>query len=284
MSGDAALVDRYAVFGNPVRHSLSPRIHARFAEQTGIRLSYEAIEAPLDDFPATLRSFFHAGGRGANVTVPFKAEACALADSLDPAAARAEAANTLRLEADGRIAAFNTDGIGLVRDLEQRLGLALAGKRIVMLGAGGAAAGVIEPLLRCGPAELVVGNRSPDRARDLVARFRDLGPVRAAALTELPPAEVLINATAASLDGAVPELAPGLLAADTLAYDMVYADRPTPFLARCAELGAARCVDGLGMLLEQAAEAFRIWRGVLPATAPVFAELRPPAAKSEETP
>ncbi len=267
--------DRYAVFGHPVGHSLSPRIHGWFAQQTGEAVAYEAIEAPLDGFKAAVLAFFAAGGRGANVTVPFKGEACAMADYLEPAAERAGAANTLRLEDDGRISAFNTDGIGLIRDLQGRLACRLEGATVVMLGAGGAAAGVIEPLLASAVARLVIGNRSHARALQLADRFEALGPIEARAMGELPPADVLINATAASLAGIVPELAPGLVTSRTLAYDMVYAARPTAFLLRCAELGAAQTVDGLGMLVEQAAEAFRLWRGVLPATAPVFAGLRP---------
>lgn len=267
--------DRYAVFGHPVGHSLSPRIHGLFADQTGEAVAYEAIEAPLDGFETAVRAFFAAGGRGANVTVPFKGQACALADDRHAAAKLAGAANTLRLEADGRVSAFNTDGLGLIRDLEGRLECRLEGSTVVLLGAGGAAAGVIEPLLASGVARLVVGNRSPARAVEMLDRFAALGPIEAMALSDLPTADVLINATAASLDGSVPELAPGLVGGRTLAYDMVYAVEPTAFLRRCAELGAARTVDGLGMLVEQAAEAFRLWRGVLPATAPVFAELRP---------
>lgn len=267
--------DRYAVFGHPIGHSLSPRIHGWFAEQTGQAVVYEAIEAPLHGFEGAMRAFFAAGGRGANVTVPFKGEACALADHRDPAAERAGAANTLRVEADGRVAAFNTDGVGLIRDLQGRLACCLEGATVVMLGAGGAAAGVIEPLLESGVARLVIGNRSPARAVQLVDRFAELGPIEARALGDLPPADLLINATAASLDGSVPELAPGLVGGRTLAYDMVYAAQPTAFLERCAELGAARTVDGLGMLVEQAAEAFRLWRGVLPDTDPVLTRLRP---------
>lgn len=267
--------DRYAVFGHPVGHSLSPRIHGMFAEQTAEPVAYEAIEAPLDGFELALRGFFGAGGRGANVTVPFKGEACALADHRHGAAERAGAANTLRREEDGRITAFNTDGIGLIRDLEGRLGCRLAGKTVVMLGAGGAAAGVVEPLLESGVARLVIGNRSPARALELVRRFAAFGPVEAAAMGDLPRADVLVNATAASLDGTLPEMAPALVDSGTLAYDMVYAAKATAFLRRCAELGAARTVDGLGMLVEQAAEAFRLWRGVLPETAPVLARLRP---------
>ncbi|TVS15085.1 MAG: shikimate dehydrogenase [Gammaproteobacteria bacterium] len=275
------VADRYAVFGHPVAHSLSPRIHALFAAQTGESLTYEAIEAPRDDFAGTARAFFAAGGRGANVTLPFKGEAIGLADACDAAVARAGAANTLRREADGRLTAFNTDGIGLRRDLECNLRCPLQACTVVMLGAGGAAAGVIEPLLNAGVARLVIGNRSPDRAAALASRFADFGPVLAMPVAELPPADLLINATAASLDGALPELAPGVVHAHTFAYDMVYAARPTSFLTRCQELGAARVADGLGMLVEQAAEAFLIWRGVRPETAPVLAQLRPQADSAE---
>lgn len=274
-------MDRYAVFGHPVGHSLSPRIHGWFAEQTGERLEYTAIEAPLDGFADALRAFITEGGRGANVTVPFKAEACAVADDREDRVVRAAAANTLRVETDGRIAAFNTDGIGLLRDLVDNLGADLVGRTVVLLGAGGAAAGVIEPLLAAGPARLVIGNRTPQRAQELARRFADLGPVTAASLAELPAADILINATAASLDGGMPALAPGLVGAQTFAYDMVYAARPTPFLARCLELGAARSVDGLGMLVEQAAEAFLIWRGVRPQTSDVLTRLRATIAEVE---
>lgn len=272
-------VDRYAVFGHPVAHSLSPRIHGWFAEQTGERIEYSAIEAPLDDFPGVLRAFFAGGGRGANVTVPFKGAACAFADDREGRVERAGAANTLRREADGRISAFNTDGIGLLRDLEANYALDLAGRCVVLLGAGGAAAGVVEPLLEARPGCLVIGNRSPQRGQELARRFADLGPVTAAPLAELPPADVLINATAASLAGAVPELASGVVGPQTFAYDMVYAARPTPFLARCRELGAARGADGLGMLIEQAAEAFQIWRGVRPDTGGVLTRLRASVAE-----
>ncbi len=272
-------LDRYAVFGHPVAHSLSPRIHSWFAEQTGERIDYRAFEAPLDDFAGTLRDFFASGGRGANVTVPFKGEASMLADERDARVERSGAANTLRRDADGRIRAFNTDGIGLLRDLVHNLGVDLAGRSVVLLGAGGAAAGVIEPLLEAGPACLIIGNRTPRRAQELARRFADLGPVAAEALADLPAADVIINATAASLDGGLPELAPGVVKSQTFAYDMVYAARPTPFLARCRELGAARTADGLGMLVEQAAEAFLIWRGVRPDTGGVLTRLRASVAE-----
>ena len=273
-------MDRYAVFGHPVTHSLSPRIHAHFAAETGEALCYEAIEAPLDGFAAAVRAFLAAGGRGANVTVPFKGEACALADRVDPSAARAGAANTLRLDPDGRIAAFNTDGIGLVTDLRGRLGVELAAARVVLLGAGGAAAGVVEALLDAGVAELVIANRTAARARELVTRFREQASgavLRAAPFAGLPAADLLVNATAASLAGAVPPLPDAVVVKGTFAYDMMYAEAPTPFLRWCRERGAGRTADGLGMLVEQAAEAFLLWRGVRPDTAGVRALLRPAA-------
>ena len=273
-------MDRYAVFGHPVTHSLSPRIHTHFAAETGQALSYEAIEAPLDGFAARVRAFLAAGGRGANVTVPFKGEACELADLVDPPAARARAANTLRVERDGRIAAFNTDGVGLVTDLRDQLGVELAGARVVLLGAGGAAAGVVEALLDAGGAELVIANRTAARARALVERFHERASgalLRAAPFPGLPPADLLVNATAASLAGTVPPLPDGVVVKGTFAYDMMYADAPTPFLRWCRTRGAGRTADGLGMLVEQAAEAFLLWRGVRPDTAGIRALLRPDA-------
>ncbi len=267
-------MDAYAVFGHPVRHSLSPRIHAWFADATGQALTYSAIEAPLDDFAGAVRRFLGAGGRGANVTVPFKEEAASLADHCEPRVTRARAANTLRLESDGTISAFNTDGPGLVRDLRHNLGIALADRRVVLVGAGGAAAGVVASLLEECVAELVIGNRTAARAETLAQRFAELGPVRACALAELPQADVVINATAASLEGALPDLPPHLLGSGMDVYDMMYASEPTPFLVQ-AHAAGARCADGLGMLVEQAAEAFLIWRDVRPETGTVLRRLRP---------
>lgn len=275
-------MDRYAVVGHPVAHSLSPRIHAAFAQATGERMRYEAVEAPLDGFVATVDGLIAAGLRGLNVTVPFKGEACAYAARIDPLAARAGAANTLRVEEDGSVAAFNTDGAGLVRDLEANLGIPLAGARVVMLGAGGAAAGAVEALLRAGVGELIVGNRSPERAEALALRFAALGPVRAERMESLEAADLLVNATAASLGGRQPSLAAGLVRPHTRVYDMMYGSAARPFLERCARLGAASVHDGLGMLVEQAAEAFALWRGRRPGTAGVLAALR--ADTASETP
>ena len=267
-------MDRYAVVGQPVAHSLSPQIHAAFAEQVGAELSYEAIEAPLEGFAATITDLFDRGYRGVNVTVPFKGEACTFAHEVDPAAARAEAANTLRVEADGRTTAFTTDGVGLVRDLLDHQGVDPHEAVTVLLGAGGAAAGVIEPLLAAGVAELVVANRTQARADALVARFADLGPVRAVGLDALPRADLVINATAASLDGQAIPVSAGAVHGGTFVYDMMYGPKARPFLAHCSGLGIRGTADGLGMLVEQAASAFELWRGVRPRTAPVLASLR----------
>ncbi|MBM7062658.1 shikimate dehydrogenase [Pseudomonas sp. UL073] len=268
-------MDRYCVFGNPIGHSKSPQIHRLFAEQTGEQLSYEALLAPLDDFAGAARAFF-AEGRGANVTVPFKEEAFRLVDELAPRAQRAGAVNTLiRLE-DGRLRGDNTDGAGLVRDLTGNAGFALAGQRILLLGAGGAARGVIEPLLAEQPAALLVANRTLAKAEELARLFGAFGPVAASSFAELQgPFDLIINATSASLAGELPPLTAELIRpGHTRCYDMMYGKEPTAFNRWAAAHGAAQTVDGLGMLVEQAAEAFWLWRGVRPASAAVLAELR----------
>jgi shikimate dehydrogenase len=264
------MTDRYAVFGHPIAHSKSPLIHAAFAHQTGQDMTYEAILAPLDGFADSVAQFIAAGGRGANVTVPFKEEAFKLANRLSPRAQRAGAVNTLSFGADS-ILGDNTDGAGLVADLARNLNCALAGKRILLLGAGGAARGVIEPLLEQQPAALVIANRTASRAQELAELFGR--GVTACGFDEAnTPFDVVINATAASLAGELPPLSPRIFTAGTLAYDMMYG-RDTPFLGFARTHGAATA-DGLGMLVEQAAEAFWLWRGVRPNTAPVIASLR----------
>ena len=264
------MTDRYAVFGHPIAHSKSPLIHAAFARQTGQDMSYEAILAPLDGFAASVAQFVAAGGRGANVTVPFKEEAFRLASRLSLRAQRAGAVNTLSFEADG-IVGDNTDGAGLVADLTHNLHCALAGKRILLLGAGGAARGVIEPLLEQQPAALVIANRTVSRAQELADLFGR--GVRACGFDAADTSfDLVINATAASLAGELPPLSPRVFAAGALAYDMMYG-RDTPFLSFARTHGAATA-DGLGMLVEQAAEAFHVWRGIRPDTAPVIAALR----------
>ncbi|AOV18204.1 shikimate dehydrogenase [Acidihalobacter aeolianus] len=269
--------DQYAVIGHPVAHSLSPRIHRAFAAQTGQALEYIAIEAPLDGFAAVVSRFREAGGRGLNVTVPFKEEAWRLADALGEAARAAGAANTLTLDAAEGIRGDNTDGVGLLTDLTANLGLALTGRRILLLGAGGAARGVAGPLLDQAPELLLVANRGAERATRLAADFSARGPIRGTALDALagePPFDLIVNATAASLSGSAIDLPEGLICEGTVAYDMVYADVATPFMQWATSCGAVRAVDGLGMLVEQAAESFRIWRGVRPQTPPVIADLR----------
>jgi shikimate dehydrogenase len=264
------MTDRYAVFGHPIAHSKSPQIHATFARQTGQDMTYEAILAPLDGFADSIAQFVTAGGRGANVTVPFKEEAYKLAKRLSPRAQRAGAVNTLSFDADG-ILGDNTDGAGLVADLTRNLNRTLAGKRILLLGAGGAARGVIEPLLEQQPAALVIANRTVSRAQELAELFGN-GVTACSFEAADTPFNIVINATAASLAGELPPLSPTLFTADTLAYDMMYG-RDTPFISFARTHGAATS-DGLGMLVEQAAEAFFVWRGVRPDTTAVIAALR----------
>ena len=269
------MTDRYAVFGHPIAHSKSPQIHAAFARQTGQDMTYEAILAPRDGFAASVAAFIAVGGRGANVTVPFKEEAFKLARRLSPRAQRAGAVNTLSFEADG-IRGDNTDGAGLVADLTRNLRCDLAGKRILLLGAGGAARGVIEPLLEQRPAALVIANRTVKRAQELAELFgramNDCGVIACSFDAADTAFDLIINATAASLAGDLPPLSPRIFTADSLAYDLMYG-HDTPFLAFARSHGAATA-DGLGMLVEQAAEAFYLWRGVRPDTAPVIASLR----------
>ena len=269
------MTDRYCVIGNPVAHSRSPAIHARFAAQCHQDLSYEAILVPLDGFAAAVGDFAAAGGKGANVTLPFKEEAFGLCSRRSARAERAGAVNTL---AFGRNEIFgdNTDGAGLVRDIEVNLGFPLAGRRVLLLGAGGAARGVIAPLLERQPTGLFIANRSGDKAETLAGQFSDLATVNAGnfAKTTGRTFDVVINATSASLSGATLPLPAGIFASGSLAYDMMYGKGETPFLALAREQGAARLADGLGILVEQAAEAFFVWRGVRPDSAQVLAELR----------
>lgn len=267
--------DLYCVFGNPIGHSRSPAIHAAFAAATGQDLRYEARLAAVDGFREAVSEFVAAGGKGANVTVPFKEEAFALATRLSERAARAGAVNTLAFSGD-EIFGDNTDGAGLVRDITVNLGCALAGKRILLLGAGGASRGVIAPLLAGQPAALSIANRSADKALALAVAFADLAVVDAGSFARMAGKsyDLVINATSASLSGERLPLPPGLFAAGSLAYDMMYGKGETPFLQQARQQGAARCADGLGMLVEQAAEAFFVWRGVRPATAQVLADLR----------
>ena len=271
--------DHYAVFGNPIVHSKSPLIHAAFARQTGEDIDYRALEAPLDGFAAALDAFVAAGGRGANVTVPFKQQAYALASRRTPRAEQAGAVNTLVCES-GQLVGDNTDGCGLLRDITGNLGVAIAGRRVLLLGAGGAARGVVAPLLEALPQSLTIANRTPATAVALAERFADsfaaLGPVDAGGYAQLAGRsfDIVIDATSAGLAAAVPPLPHGLFAAGSLAYTMVYGAGAAAFQTFAREQGAALVADGLGMLVEQAAESFFVWRGVRPAVAPVIALLR----------
>ncbi len=269
-------MDRYAVMGNPVAHSKSPRIHRMFAVQTGQELEYSAILVEPGNFAAAVAEFQSQGGNGLNITVPFKQEAWALSDRRSDRAERAGAVNTLLLVKSGRHFGDNTDGAGLVRDLTFNHGAALAGKRLLLLGAGGAARGVIEPLLHERPALLVIANRTADKAVALARSFCDLGHTEGCGLDE-PEGQhfdIIINATAASLSGQVPALPASVVTPQSWCYDMMYANEPTAFMNWASEQGALRVMDGLGMLVEQAAESFFLWRGIRPDTAPVINALR----------
>ena len=270
--------DRYAVIGNPVEHSLSPQIHAEFARVTGQDLAYGRILAPRNGFPDAVQAFRLAGGKGLNVTLPFKHEAWRLAVVRSGFALVAGAVNTLSFQGES-IVGHNTDGIGLTRDLTRNLRIAVRGKRVLLMGAGGAAYGVMESLLREQPEAVVVANRTLEKAIALVGHFeklqsRALQGISARPYEALAGArfDILINATSAGLEGAMPPVPEGVLAPGALAYDMVYARR-TPFLEFAQQHGA-RVSDGLGMLVEQAAESFFIWRGVYPETRSAMAILR----------
>jgi len=267
------MTDRYCVLGHPVGHSKSPAIHTAFADQTGDDIEYVAIEAPRDDVGGAWRCFVSEGGRGANVTVPFKEQAVALCDTLSQRARRAGAVNTLIVGGNGLTYGDTTDGVGLVRDL-RRHGVALAGASVLVLGAGGAVRGVLEPLLSERPASLRVANRTAGKAEALAADFRDLGEIAGGGFETVDgPFDLVINGTSASLAGDLPPLPDDLFTPGATAYDMMYGTDPTVFLRWAAEQGA-RTVDGLGMLVEQAAESFFQWRGRRPDTAPVLAMLR----------
>lgn len=267
--------DRYAVIGNPVAHSKSPAIHAAFAQATGQNMAYTAILAPLDGFRASVEGFRDAGGKGANVTLPFKLEAFSLATETTERARAAQAANTLRFDARC-ILADNTDGVGLIRDIEGNLGVGIAGKRVLVLGAGGATRGVLGPLLERAPAEVVIANRTAIKAVELARGFARPGSIEGGGYETLTGRsfDIVVNATSASLAGELPALPGGMFAADALAYDMMYGAGLTVFLRYARKAGATRLADGLGMLVEQAAESFFLWRGVRPKTAPVIAMLK----------
>jgi shikimate dehydrogenase len=269
------MTDRYAVIGNPIEHSKSPAIHAAFAAQTGQDMVYDRILGT--DFEPDVRRFVADGGRGLNVTVPFKEDAWRLVDERSRAADEAGAVNTIIVGDDARLRGDNTDGVGLLRDLQANHGLEPGGRRVLVLGAGGAVRGALGPLLAAGPARVVVANRTGSKAVELARRFETRGPVSGCGLDGIgqeAPFDLIINGTAAGLEDEVPPIPEDCLAPGGWSYDMMYASEPTAFVRWGAGHGAARALDGLGMLVEQAAESFFLWRGVRPETEGVIADLR----------
>lgn len=267
---------KFAVFGNPIKHSKSPLIHAAFAEQCGHKLEYRAVRVELDGFARAVRGFFASGGSGLNVTVPFKTEASALADMQSEHSRLAGAANFLMLDEQGRISADNTDGLGLVRDMLFNQGWSLENTKVLLLGAGGAARGVIGPLLAQAPHSLFIANRTAVKAVELAQRFSGSGKVRGGSLGEVEAQafDVIINATSAGLSGQELSLPPSLLTERSCCYDMVYGPEPTPFMRWAAQHAAWAVADGSGMLVEQAAESYVRWYGVRPETASVIRRVR----------
>lgn len=269
--------DRYAVIGNPIEHSLSPQIHLLFAEQTDERITYEKILAPPGEFARLTTRFFADGGKGLNVTVPFKNEAYGFVDRATQLAETAGAVNTILLQDDGTYLGANTDGIGLLRDLKKSLHLQVHDRSVLILGAGGATRGIVEPLLREQPRELLIANRTVVRAEAIAAMFRQLGPIRSCGLDEIPvrPYDLILHATSAALQDNHLALPGGIVGPHTCCYDLMYDKVITPFSRWALAHNAARAVDGFGMLLEQAAESFYLWRGKRPDTGMASRNLRP---------
>ena len=266
------MIDRYAVLGYPIKHSKSPRIHHLFAEQTGQSIEYSALEVPVEQFSSTVAKFFIQGGKGLNCTVPLKELAWHYADCKTGRAQLGKAVNTLALQADGSILGDNTDGIGLVTDLTVNHGITLSGIRILILGAGGASRGIMAPIFEQSPQTLVIANRTVDKALRLATEFYDIGSVTGCGFDALKGQQfdLILNATSASLSGQLPPLPTDLLAAGGNCYDLAYGNEPTAFVRWGLENHAAKSLDGLGMLVEQAAEAFFIWRGIRPQTQPII--------------
>ncbi|MGZ8152433.1 MAG: shikimate dehydrogenase [Methylovulum sp.] len=264
--------DRYAVFGCPIKHSKSPRIHRIFAEQTEQALDYDAQEVPAEQFAQAVTTFFAEGGKGLNCTVPLKELAWAYADKKTERAQLAKAVNTLALQADGTLLGDNTDGVGLVTDLMVNHAIPLMGLRVLILGAGGASRGIMAPILEQSPDSIVIANRTLDKAVNLAAEFQHKGPVAGCGFEHLQNRQfdLILNATSASLSDQLPPLPEGLLAANGVCYDLAYGNTPTAFVRWGRENRALKSLDGLGMLVEQAAQAFYIWRGVRPETRPVI--------------
>jgi len=269
-------VDQYGVFGHPVGHSLSPFIHGVFARDTGQQMTYRAYDVAPEEFTERVAGFFADGGRGLNITLPHKIVAVEVAQELTARAAHAAAVNTLALQGDNVLLGDNTDGGGLVRDLCDNLGLIITQRRVLILGAGGATRGVLAPLLGLEPAIVVIANRTPERAEALAAAFADLGVTQGVGFEYVgeTPFDLIINATSASLSGDIPPIPAGAIGPQTVCYDLAYGRSAMAFVRWAQQAGCVRAVQGLGMLVEQAAESFRLWRGVRPQTAPVLAALK----------
>jgi shikimate dehydrogenase len=267
-------IDQYVVFGNPIRHSKSPFIHTLFARQTNQSLTYTTMQAPIGGFVESAKEFFANGGRGCNITVPFKEDAHQFADRLTERAQLAGAVNTLKKLDDGEIIGDNTDGEGLVQDLLQYQ-VPLKGARILIIGAGGAARGVIKPLLDQSPANIVVANRTFSKAQKLEEMFKEFGAIQAVPMEEIQTSfDVVINSTSASLSGDLPAISPAIFDKHTVSYDMMYGQGLTAFNQWAKDKGVAQTYDGLGMLVGQAAESFMLWRGLRPGTKQILRELR----------
>ena len=275
MSGGADAPDQYGLVGHPVAHSWSPFIHGMFAKATAQNLVYRLFDVEAGEFRRESLRLFAGGVRGLNVTLPHKQAAAELVNELTPRAERAQAVNTIAFFKDTSLLGDNTDGLGLTADLERNLGLSLAGKRVLILGAGGAARGVLGPLVDREVGEVVIANRTPGRAADLAKEFADMGRVLGCGFAEIegPPYDLIVNATSASLTGEMPDLPPGLIGGRTACYDMAYGRGPTPFTQWAQSLHAGRISKGWGMLVEQAAESFLLWRGIRPDTQPVLKAL-----------
>ena len=272
---EAAAIDRYGVMGYPVSHSRSPVIHRLFALQTNQQMQYELLQVAPDKLEKAIRQFQRTGGKGLNVTVPHKAEVAKLVDRMSERASTAGAVNTVTFR-DGEMIGDNTDGIGLLRDLEVNLGLDLAGMNILILGAGGATRGIIGPLLEMRPNSLRIANRTRAKAQALADHFGQFGPVSACRFNMVPvsePYDLVINATSAGVHGETPPYPEAAVGENTFCYDLSYGLSPTPFSEWARDHGAAKSVMGWGMLVEQAAESFHIWRGVRPDTAPVLKQM-----------
>ena len=276
MSSKKVVIEKYAVVGNPIEHSKSPIIHGMFAQQTDDAISYDTLLSPLDEFSETVRKFQEEGGKGLNVTVPFKEKAWDLADELSDYAQRAGAVNTLVFRDNGSIYGANTDGIGLIRDLKDNYSVSLKEKSVLLMGAGGAGKGVVQPIMEQGVKRLVIANRTPERAETLAKEFADLGDIVGGSYNDLREQgqfDIIINATAASLQGIMPPMPASCLYDGSVCYDMMYGGRPTAFEFWCEDEGAALVMNGLGMLVEQAAESYSIWRNTKPETKPVLESL-----------